>query len=107
MNTEDIRAIESSKVLAIAKDNPILQGVHIETVDYKGRVYDRFYAAKDDLAPGWFVWGMNPEYGDRLRSKVARPDKPARMFPYRNVRMFAGFKTKRDAQVVADALNSK
>lgn len=83
-----------------------IQNVEIEVVDYKGRVYDRFYVDKDPArGPGWFVFGMNPEYGDRLRMNCARPVGPRRKYKYYNGRVHRGWRLKREAQEIADRMN--
>ena len=75
--------------------------------DYRGREYDRFHARPDyGLAPGWFVFGRNPEYGDNLVMLRARPDVKARQHPHFNGKVRRGWHTKREAQAIADAMNA-
>lgn len=66
--------------------------------DYRGRVYDRFHVRRDcSIYPGWFIFGRNPEYGDRLIKLCARPNRPARRYPKRNGLVYVGWRRKRDA----------
>lgn len=84
-----------------------MDGVLFEPVDYRGRVYDRFYAARDSHhGPGWFVWGRNPEYGDRLCKVVARPNVAPRRYKHWNGRVRRGWATKAEAYSVAARLNA-
>ena len=78
-----------------------------ETTDYKGRVFDRFEARQAvGYAPGWLVYGRNPEYGDRLIKVCARPNVKPRKFKLWNGLVRRGWKTKREAQAVAEAMNA-
>jgi hypothetical protein len=80
----------------------------LKTVDYRGRVFDRFYPARSPSdGPGWYVYGRNPEYGDNLVMLCARPDVKHRRHPHYNVQIRRGFHTRREAQQVADQLNRK
>lgn len=80
----------------------------VRTVDYKGRVYDRFHVRRNDIGPGWAVFGRNPEYGDTLVSLVSLPGptdtKLRRIGLWNSGR--SGFRLKRTAQAVADRMNS-
>ena len=82
-----------------------MEGVIVTTSDYLNRQYDRFYVGRDSIQPGWFVFGMNPGYGDRLRMICAYPDKPARKFRYRNCKLHAGWRTKGEALDIASRMN--
>jgi hypothetical protein len=77
-----------------------------ETVDYKGRVYSEFYAAKDSIIPGYVVMGKNEDYGGRMRMVCARPDVKPRRYKYLNGKFSRGWYTKREAQMVADRMNA-
>jgi hypothetical protein len=85
-----------------------LYGVVIETVDYAGRVFDRFHARRDSsTGTGWYVFGRNPGYGDNLIKLCARPDVPCRRHPHYNNPVQRGFRTRAEAQIVADAMNEQ
>lgn len=83
-----------------------MQGVTFTDVDYQGRKFDRFYASRSDLGPGWFVYGRNPGYGDRLISLCAWPDRPPRRHLHWNGKVRHGWRLRRDAQAIADRLNT-
>ena len=81
-----------------------------------GRVYIfvDFYPRKDpSFGPGWYVFGRNSvKYGVNTDTGkgnyiklVARPDTPSRKHKHYNCKVARGWKTKRDAQAVADQLN--
>lgn len=81
-------------------------GCMTETTDYKGREFTKFYVSKDSSrAPGWFVFGRNPEYAHSLIKLCARPIVKARSHPHYNGLIESGWKTKREAQTIADAMN--
>lgn len=85
-----------------------IDGVLIELVDYKGRTYNRFHVRRDEgKAPGWFVWGRNPEYGDNLIHLCARPDVKLRAHPHYNYKVRRGWPTKKEAQAIADRMNKE
>jgi hypothetical protein len=75
--------------------------------DYKGRTYGPpFYVAQwHGIAPGWFVFGRNEEYGGRCIKMVARPDVPPRKYKHWNGQLSRGWWKKCDAQEIADRLN--
>lgn len=77
--------------------------------DYRGRSYADFHARRDHgSAPGWFVFGRNHEwYGGHLVTVCARPDNKPRHRPNWNGKLAAGWRTKREAQAVADMLNRR
>ncbi len=81
-----------------------MTNVIFSSVDYKGRTFDRFYARKSPQnGPGWFGFGRNAEYGDTLVRLCAQPDGP----PTRGYRVHhKGWRTKKEAQAIADQLNS-
>lgn len=83
-----------------------IPGVAIETTDYKGRRFDRFEVRRDNIAPGWFVFGRNPEYGDTLIKMVAWIDEPKKRYRGRNCKTVRGWRTKREAQSIADKMNN-
>ena len=84
-----------------------IDNVLIETVDYKGRVFDRLEARRDPSSgPGWFVFGRNEGYGDMLVKLCARPDRPLRGHAHYNGKVRFGWRTKRDAQAIADRMNT-
>lgn len=82
------------------------QAVHVSPIDYAGRMFNRFWAQRDQMGPGWFIMGRNAEYGDKLIKTCAHPAKPRRKNPLYNVSVYSGWTTKREAQAVADYLNS-
>jgi hypothetical protein len=75
--------------------------------DYKGRIFGPpfFVAQWPGIAPGWFVFGRNEEYGCRLIKMVARPDVPPRQYKKWNGKLSRGWWKKCDAQEIADRLN--
>ena len=83
-----------------------MTGVIIKTVNYRGQLFDRFYP-QQERGLGWFVHGRNPSYNDRYVMLCARPDVPARRRPNRNDIRSRGWRTKREAQAVADMMNAK
>ncbi len=76
------------------------------TLDLRGRHYDRFFARRDSVAPGWFVFGRNPEYGDALVMPCAWPDAPPVTYKKRNGKVRLGWRTKGEAQFWADHMNA-
>jgi hypothetical protein len=77
------------------------------SVDYKGRVFDRFYVSKDPLhGPGWYVFGRNPDYNDRLVALVAQPAIKPRGHPNYNIRVQRGWSTRREALAYANWFNA-
>lgn len=91
-----------------------MQGVLIETTNYSGHTFADFYAERrPGHAPGWFVSGRNSEkYGTHADGKgayvmlCARPDVKARRHPHFNGAVQRGWRTKREAQAVADRMNA-
>lgn len=76
--------------------------------DYRGRFFDRFHAHTDPAGgPGWYVFGRNPEYGDRMVKLVARPNVKPRKHPHYNGPVRRGWHLKRDAVAVAKYLNER
>lgn len=66
--------------------------------DYRGRLYDRFYVRRDvSIYPGWFIFGRNPEYGDRLIKLCGRPHEPKRRYRKRTCLVYVGWRYKREA----------
>ncbi len=85
----------------------------LQDSDYRGRVYRGFTARRGhNDGPGWHVYGAclpdvgEHTYGGGVIMHCAWPDKPARYWPGWNVRRNAGWRTKREAQAVADRLNA-
>lgn len=83
-------------------------------VNHEGYVFTDFEARQSKCdGPGWFVFGSNIEkYGiHRASGKgyyiklCARPDVKARAHPHYNGKVRRGWRTKREAQEVADWLN--
>ncbi len=86
----------------------MINGVIVQTSDYRGRTYHHFHVRRDPgSAPGWFVFGRgsNGEYGGHLISLCARPDVPWRRHPHYNVKVRRGWLTRREAQRIADVMN--
>lgn len=76
-------------------------------VDYKGRIFDRFYVCKNAChGPGWYVFGRNPEYNDCLVTLVAQPVTKLRRHPHYNIRVQRGWHTRREALAYAHWLNT-
>lgn len=82
-------------------------------VNHEGYVFADFFPMRDHTGPGWFVFGRNPlKYGcrdddgsGRYIKLCAFPDKPERRHVHYNGPVRHGWRTKRDAQQVADWLN--
>lgn len=89
--------------------------VEVETVNYSGHTFGEFYVSRDHgHAPGWFVFGRNAEkYGTHPDGRgayvmlCARPAVPPRKHPHYNAPVRRGWRTKREAQAVADRLNQE
>jgi hypothetical protein len=78
--------------------NTRLQGPLVETI-FDGPTTRIFYVAQwHGIAPGWFVFGRNEEYGGRLVKMVARPDVPPRKYKHWNGQLSRGWWKKCDAQ---------
>jgi hypothetical protein len=78
-------------------------GVIVLTVDYKGRKYSDFFAARElAFGPGWYVFGRADAYGG-IVCRCARP----RVKPHYNGRVTRGWITKREAARVASILNGR
>lgn len=90
-----------------------MHGVLIETRNYSGHVFSDFFVDRAaGLAPGWFVYGRNSEkYGTRpdgrgaYVSLCARPDVKPRRLKHWNGPVQRGWRTKAEAQMVADHMN--
>lgn len=90
-----------------------MKGVLIETRNYSGHLFGDFHARRDGATgPGWYVYGRNSEkYGTRPDGSgayvmlCARPDVPPRRHPHYNAPVQRGWRTKAEAQMVADAMN--
>ena len=86
---------------------PLIPGVIIHTTDYKSRTYDRFFVGTHAAyGPGYYVFGRNQDYGDSLITVCAQPDVAFRRHSHYNCRVRRGWKTKREAQSIADKLNN-
>ena len=84
-----------------------LNGVEVKTTDHLGRVFSDFFVAKaSDKGPGWYVYGRNAGYGGKLITLVARPDVAARKHPHYNGPVRRGWRTKAEAQAIANKLNA-
>lgn len=87
----------------------------LETVNYSGHAFSAFYVRRDPgHGPGWYVFGRNAEkYGRKddgsgaYVMRCAWPDRKPRRHPHYNGLVQAGWRLKREAQAVADALNSR
>lgn len=88
------------------------KGVAYNLTGYDGSNFrDGFEPRQDHSGPGWFVFARNAEkYGTLPDGRgayvalVAWPDKPRRACPNYNGRVRRGWRTKREAQAVADRL---
>lgn len=77
------------------------------SIDYKGRAFSGFYAARSPQdGPGWYVFGRNPGYGGSLVMLCARPAVAPRKHPHYNCKVRRGFRTRREASGLAQALNA-
>lgn len=84
-----------------------LVGVAVQTVDHKGRAFSDFAATQSTVnGPGWFVYGRNTDASVPVSFIVARPDVQPRRFKLYNGPISPGWKTMREAQVVADRMNA-
>lgn len=84
--------------------------IDITTVDHRGRWYDRYEATRNRRGPGWVVDGFGngaESYSASIRMQVARPAGRARWHPHWNCAVHSGWKTRREAQAVADRLNAE
>lgn len=85
-----------------------MDGVDFHDIDWMGRKFTDFYPARSpEKGPGWYVFGRNPAYNDSLIHLCARPDVEPRKHRLYNGLVRRGWSTKREAQAVADQLNSK
>jgi hypothetical protein len=84
-----------------------IEGAVIETVDYKGRAYKDFYPLRNMFGPGWYVAGRNYDWygGHLVHPYCGMPDRKPRLWRNYNTRSVNGWKTKREAQGIADAMN--
>ena len=83
------------------------------TVNYSGHTFADFYVSRTHSDPGWFVFGRNSEkYGTRSDCKgaytmlCARPIVKPRRNSHYNGTVRMGWKTRAEAQAVADKLNA-
>ena len=91
-----------------------MQPIPLRVINWRGDRFSDFYPEKNRLGSGWAVFGRNSErYGVDAQGRgcyvmeCARPDKPRRKMPNWNGEVYVGFRTKREAQEVADRLNLK
>lgn len=85
------------------------------TTNHEGYAFSDFHARKDPhYGPGWYVFGRNAEkYGRNADGKgsyvmlCARPDTPLRRSKGFNRPVPPGWRTKREAQAVAAAMNAE
>jgi hypothetical protein len=92
-----------------------LPNVVFQDINHSGHTFRAFEArAAGNDGKGWLIYGFNSEkYGTKPNGQgtysmlCAWPDKPKRKFKYYNSPAFQGFKTKREAESVARALNAK
>lgn len=77
--------------------------------DYRGRLFEGpYYVDKwHGVAPGYFVFGRHPDYGGQLRKVVAYPDLKPRKYKYWTIPVSRGWLTKKEAQQVADRMNTE
>ena len=87
---------------------PTLPDVWHSPVDTLGREWTARHFVQRDAArgPGWFVFARRPEYGGHYVRLVARPDRPAKAHQSYSGRVFAGWRTHREAARVCDALTA-
>ena len=88
---------------------PRIMAISFSDSDHRGRVYRRFTAERCRFGKGWIVQGTcDPDigehtYGGCVVMKVAEPIMGEGEFA--RCRKPQGFRTRKDAQRVADALN--
>jgi hypothetical protein len=86
-----------------------IEGVEFNPVDYKGRVFREFFPLQcPERGPGWYVYGRcHGQYGPQgIIHLSARPAVKARKHLHYNVMVRRGWHTKREAQAIADKLNT-
>lgn len=74
--------------------------------DYRGRIYGQFEARQTYIGTGWEVIGRALNVSASVVAHAARPNRPYRHTPRFNGAVRMGWRTKREAQRVADYLNS-
>ena len=82
---------------------------YVNNVDHKGRVFSRFYAAPNMFGKGFVVDGKNvPDIGDSCydNNVVMTCATPQKRIPGKPA-TYKGWRTKKEAQAVADFLNGK
>jgi hypothetical protein len=84
-----------------------------DNTNYSGHDFRNFFVSRDHSGPGWYIFGRNSEkYGTLPNGRgayvklCARPDVKPRRHPHYNGKVRRGWRLKRDAQAVADRLNS-
>ena len=88
-----------------------LPTIVLEDTNCSGHIFRDFEPVKASFGAGWLIYGHNSQkYGTKPDGKggyvkiCAWPDKPKRI-RYYNRPAYSGFKTKREALAVANALN--
>lgn len=91
--------------------NPVdVPDVTVEMEDTRNgqvrRFDSEFFVGRDSIDPGWFVWGRwgGVGKGQGVIKKVAWPAGPARKWPKISRLVQPGFRTKGEAQDMADRL---
>lgn len=91
-----------------------IEGVKIETVGYEGSVFTDYTVERyPSHGPGWYVKGHNKDkYGFNATTGLgnyvkvcAYPDKPKTKAKFYSCLVHKGFRTRKEAQAVADEMN--
>lgn len=88
---------------------PTIPGVHLEPLTcYRGLRWDAGHHVRRDpvTGPGWYIFARRPEYGGRYVRLVARPDLPPRRHPHYSGKVHRGWRTRREAARICDALTA-
>lgn len=77
--------------------------------NHRGVEFREFFPTRSTThGPGWFVFGRNRDwYGGNYTMLCARPLLPLRRYKNLNCKTSRGWRTKREAQAVADDLNAR
>jgi hypothetical protein len=103
---------DERKVMTVRTETQV---VDVCFTNYSGHEFRDFFPERDGArGPGWYVFGRNAEkYGTRADGKgaytmlCARPEVKARKHPHYNISVRRGWRTKAEAQQVADQLNAE
>lgn len=95
-------SVDSHGIVGVSPD------VRVELEDTRygqvRRFTSEFYVDRDTIAPGWFVYGVFGSSSARVVKKVAWPDSIPVKVPKVSRLVVPGFRTRAEAQLVADQL---